>query len=331
MLFSILIPVYNTQNFLPACLESLDAQEFKDFEVILVNDGSTDASPSICEEFAAQHENAHVINQENKGLLLARRAAFGKAAGDYCVCLDSDDALSPHFLAKCADVIAKTSADIVMVSYSTKEDFSGEPKCETFQPGLNDAATIKRAASIGLGFELCGKIIRRACIDVLADYSQYRGLTFSEDWLQFLPIATKAQSLFYIPESLYFYRQHESSSTACYRKDHLTSILQTCERQKEQTRTWGEEYIEYGKIARRKQIFNLLVNLHDAKLSADETRVEQERIREVLPDFAPGDTSKPVSVVDRFACKQIRALEKGAYSKLNRITALASALRKLGN
>lgn len=91
MLFSIVIPVYNVAPYLHECVDSVLAQEFTDYEIILVDDGSTDNSPSICDEYAEKYSQIKVIHKANGGLSDARNFGIKKAQGDYLMFLDSDD------------------------------------------------------------------------------------------------------------------------------------------------------------------------------------------------------------------------------------------------
>ncbi len=101
--FSIIIPVYNVEQYLKTCLDTVIAQNYSDFEVICVNDGSTDGSKSILDEYAAKYSNISIINQENKGLSAARNAGIRAAKGDYIFFLDSDDWIEPDTLKILAD------------------------------------------------------------------------------------------------------------------------------------------------------------------------------------------------------------------------------------
>ena len=111
---SILIPVYNTAQYLPACLDSVLSQTMIKFEVIAVNDASTDASPQILAEYAAKDPRIRIITHErNKGLLAARISGIQAAAGKYIQFLDSDDFLLPGILHELFDTAEKNHADIV--------------------------------------------------------------------------------------------------------------------------------------------------------------------------------------------------------------------------
>ena len=111
---SILIPVYNTAQYLPACLDSVLSQTMTKFEVIAVNDASTDASPQILADYAAKDPRIRIITHErNKGLLAARISGIQAAAGKYIQFLDSDDFLLPGILHELFDTAEKNQADIV--------------------------------------------------------------------------------------------------------------------------------------------------------------------------------------------------------------------------
>ena len=97
---SIIVPIYNTQKYLSKCIDSLLNQGLKleEYEIILVNDGSTDESLSICERYQAQYSNIMIINQENQGVSLARNAGIEAAKGNYICFVDSDDFINSHSL-----------------------------------------------------------------------------------------------------------------------------------------------------------------------------------------------------------------------------------------
>lgn len=90
-LLSVIVPVYNVENYLRMCLDSILAQTFQDFEVICVDDGSTDHSPEILAEYAQKDERINVISQKNAGLVSARKTGAKNVSGNYVVCVDSDD------------------------------------------------------------------------------------------------------------------------------------------------------------------------------------------------------------------------------------------------
>lgn len=96
MKLTIIIPVYNVEATLERCIESVVHQDFNDYELILVDDGSPDSSPAICDKWAVKDQRIHVIHKENGGLSDARNAGLDIAQGDYITFIDSDDFIDPH-------------------------------------------------------------------------------------------------------------------------------------------------------------------------------------------------------------------------------------------
>lgn len=112
-LVSIIIPVYNVEKYLPACLDSVLSQTHKNLEIICINDGSPDNCPDILQRYASADQRIVVINQENKGLSAARNVGIERATGRFCCFLDSDDAYYPGFIARLVQIQQETEADIV--------------------------------------------------------------------------------------------------------------------------------------------------------------------------------------------------------------------------
>ena len=121
---SIIIPIYNTQKFLTRCIESVLSQSYKRFELILVDDGSTDLSPVICDNYKRTNPCVKVIHKENGGLSSARNAGLDVAVGDYIYFVDSDDYIDEHLLEKALGVLSAHPADCLAFGM-VKEDEEG--------------------------------------------------------------------------------------------------------------------------------------------------------------------------------------------------------------
>lgn len=117
-IISVIIPVYQVEKYLKRCIDSVVHQTFHDFECILVDDGSTDRSGDICDQYAKIYSNCRVIHKQNGGLSSARNAALSKACGDFLCFLDSDDMLHPQALELMLRVAQETSADMVSAKLS---------------------------------------------------------------------------------------------------------------------------------------------------------------------------------------------------------------------
>lgn len=112
---SVIIPVYNSEKFLEETIESVISQSFADFEIILVNDGSTDRSVPICEDFVKKDNRVRLLNQENSGVSIARNRGLAEAKGKYIFLMDSDDTLDRDFLKTTYGTALQNDSDIVIV------------------------------------------------------------------------------------------------------------------------------------------------------------------------------------------------------------------------
>lgn len=111
---SIIVPVYQAEDYLHKCLDSILHQSFSDFEVILVDDGSTDRSGHICDKYASMDTRFHVFHQKNQGVTAARRAGMGRAQGKYIFWVDADDYVSNQLLEKSLHAAEKSQADVII-------------------------------------------------------------------------------------------------------------------------------------------------------------------------------------------------------------------------
>lgn len=124
---SIIVPIYNVEQYLRKCVDSLLAQDLpsSEYEIILVDDGSPDNCPQICDEYAAAHKNIRVIHQKNAGLSAARNSGFKIAQGEYICFLDSDDYWIPNVLGTILDQIENQHLDVLRYNYqNVREDGS---------------------------------------------------------------------------------------------------------------------------------------------------------------------------------------------------------------
>ncbi len=123
---SVILPVYNVEKYLEQCLDSIAAQTFKDYELICVNDGSTDSSPDILNAYAAKDGRIRIINQDNQTVGAARNNGFKAARGKYVIYLDSDDFFEPELLEKTYAKAVETNADIVLCALRSYDNLTGK-------------------------------------------------------------------------------------------------------------------------------------------------------------------------------------------------------------
>lgn len=221
MLFSFIVPVYNTSKYLDKCMQSVLCQKGADFEILLINDGSTDNSGELCDQYAEQNPNVvRVIHKENEGLLLTRRRGFKEAKGDWFICVDSDDYADKHLLDNVVSAIKEFHPDMVMYNFQYV-DAAGEKSQSRLRIGNesvyvgNDKQYIyvQRLLSDDIN-NMWSKALKREIVDIDADYSDCGIRNMCEDAVQVLPLFTNAEKIVYLSTPLYNYRKGQSSITA---------------------------------------------------------------------------------------------------------------------
>ncbi len=233
MLFSVLVPIYNIARYLPQCVESALAQSERDFELVLVDDGSTDGSGQLCDAFFAQHpDRIRVIHQPNSGLILARRAGIAAAKGDYCVFLDGDDALEPDCLTIVRETIERHNADIVIYNnYSYfEDDQTREPNAPVFADksvfcGEEKKRVYRELIASWRLNNIWTKAIRTNLLQ--ADdtpYADFAANPHTEDLLQTLYPVTHASCIVYRTKELYLYRRHSRGMTQNLELSQITRL-----------------------------------------------------------------------------------------------------------
>ena len=124
MQFSVIVPIYKVEEYLTRCVDSILAQMYSDFEVILVDDGSPDGCPKICDEYKEKDSRVRVIHKPNGGLVSARNAGIAAAKGEYITYVDGDDWVKPNLLQFIHDRIAESKAPVDMVMFASENVFA---------------------------------------------------------------------------------------------------------------------------------------------------------------------------------------------------------------
>lgn len=135
---SIIVPVYNVETYLPACLDSILAQTFTDFEILLVDDGSTDGSPALCNAYAAKDARIRCFHKKNGGHMSARQEGFRQASGAYAAFVDSDDWIDPAMYERMCTAAAKYDADVICCNYTAVTPEKHIERRDVCAPGFYD-------------------------------------------------------------------------------------------------------------------------------------------------------------------------------------------------
>lgn len=208
-LISVIIPVYNSDKYLERCINSLLNQDFQDFEIILVNDGSTDNSLKICESFTFMYpQKIKLISKKtNSGASISRKCGVNESAGDYLMFVDSDDYVAPNYLSAHYLAIQQHKFDMA-ISRVKRIDSDCLPQFEDIEPPRIIPAAELFARFFKYEFwGFCGGCYKRSLFDNI----EYPSATISEDYYVKAQLFCKAKSIGYINTPLYFYEQHEGS------------------------------------------------------------------------------------------------------------------------
>ena len=315
MIFSIIIPAYNAERYLKESLNSVKEQEFQDFEVIVVDDGSEDSTGVIAEQFARETGNATVLHGSNQGLLLARRRGLSAASGEYVVFLDADDMLRSDALGVIAAAIADYGADIVSFEMTRRHGFSASDSASPLSAGLYAGTRfgdVREHVCRGRFNSLWGKAIRLCRIDTDAVYGAYAGLMHGEDLLQLLPIVDRSSSLVHLSDVLYYYRPSDQSSTATYRPSQLADIVRVNARLREFAHSWGGRCVDAAAVGEAKQYIYLLKMSETSRASRTEKDGNYQAIREAMAEEGVFDRcfSVPQRIDDRIVLSALRRNRK---------------------
>ena len=236
MLFSVIVPIYNIEKYLRRCIESVLEQTYADFELILVDDGSPDNCPAICDEYAAKDKRIKVIHKENGGLVSARQAGMSVAVGDFVFHLDGDDAILPDALESAYKIISENNPD--MISFSHRIFVDGEPGetrdepvCEGFydKDGMAEHIYPKLLSDKNMEhmfYFLWGKAIRRE----LAEKHQMKvstAISLGEDLSCTFPCYLDAETVYVSRAVVYLYTLRNDSLSTDFKTHQITNIAET--------------------------------------------------------------------------------------------------------
>lgn len=224
MFFSVIVPIYCMEAYLGRCVDSILAQSVSDFEAILVDDGSPDGCPAICDAYAAADRRVRVLHKPNGGLVSARQAGIQAASGDYVVYVDADDWIAPDLLERARALIRAYDADIVSFGVS---HIRGADTWETYEPvpeGFYDRAALERELYPRLLlsrdmertlYYLCGKAIRRSLVKG-HQLRVPREIALGEDVSCLMPTYLDARRVYISKERMYFCRYRTDSMTRSF-------------------------------------------------------------------------------------------------------------------
>ena len=199
---SVIVPVYKAEAYLSHCVDSLLAQTFKDFEILLIDDGSPDRSGEICDMYARKDDRVRVFHQKNSGVSMARQKGLDEARGEYVIHADPDDWVEPDMLQELYAKAKEDDADMVICDfYENKGD---RQQYLPQRPSALDHDTVFRELFQQLHGSCWNKLVRRVC------YNEYNirffeGLNYKEDFCVSVLLASHDIKIAYLNKAFYHY------------------------------------------------------------------------------------------------------------------------------
>lgn len=204
---SVIIPVYNAENYVGRCIESVIAQTYNDWRMILVDDGSKDKSLEICRKFADADNRISVIHQENAGPGMARNAGIAKASGNYVVFIDSDDYIEKDYF----QLLSKHDEDVVFIDVEAVDEGGDVVRREYLSQyknmGKDDFLRAQMTGKINWGG--VRKVVKRKIID--ENNIRYSDHKVGEEALFTYSSVFNSKTIGFIEKPVYFYIQHADS------------------------------------------------------------------------------------------------------------------------
>lgn len=206
MFLSFIVPVYNARQYLEECLHSLLEQDIPDYEIICVNDGSTDGSDAVLNAFAAQYSQVNPIHQKNSGVASARNTGLAAARGDYIWFVDADDFIESNVLSRLQAIIAQTDCDqLVVGGFQFTQTLTPEQETQRREGGLPGNAP-------GPGAVVWRSLIRRRFLYEHDVTFRHPELTHGEDGQFLFELSLEAPACAEIEDTVYFYRVRSGSA-----------------------------------------------------------------------------------------------------------------------
>lgn len=211
-LISIIVPVYNVEQYLQRCLNSIINQTYKNLEIILVDDGSPDQCPQICDDYAAKDNRIRVIHKANGGLSDARNVGLDICKGDYVSFVDSDDWIDANYVKTLFDLLTETKTDIAIGNFFKTDGSKKNPTFPIQHRTLKPTEAIiccTRGNTPAFAIS-CSKLYKKELFDNL----RFPVGKYHEDEFTTYLLFYKSTSVAYTSQVLYYYYSRETSITA---------------------------------------------------------------------------------------------------------------------
>ena len=257
-LISVIVPVYNVENYLDQCMESIVGQTYPHLEILMVDDGSTDNSGTLCDQWAERDQRIRVIHQENGGLSAARNTALDAMSGELVIMVDSDDVLHPDAVSILLQAIQAHHADVAIGSFVV---FDGK---DVNWPTITNEKTVRhydsQAALKAIYYQ--DKLTNSSCWRLfkasLFNDVRYPVGKYYEDLAIVYPLYKKCSLVVGIDDAVYGYRQRNDSILGRFSLKRA-DVLDICEQLERQVQTEDVELLHAVRSRLLSAYFNILL------------------------------------------------------------------------
>jgi glycosyltransferase involved in cell wall biosynthesis len=231
-LISVIVPVYNVEKYLARCLDSIIAQTYTNLQIIVVDDGSTDNSSKICDEYAKKDKRIEVYHKKNEGVSSARNYGIQRTKGEIIGFVDSDDYVEASYIKLLEKNMQDNQSDISICGFKKVYDGKSDTIIRYKDGACFDKKTfVNKIMNVENAFGVCHmKLIKK---EVIGENAFDETLTVGEDALFMVSISTNVSKVSYVGQALYNYRINQSSVVRRYDKNYLKKYEQSMQQMKE--------------------------------------------------------------------------------------------------
>jgi glycosyltransferase involved in cell wall biosynthesis len=211
-LITVIVPIFNVQDYLNRCIDSILNQTYKNLEIILIDDGSTDSSGNICDKYAVNDFRISVIHKENEGPSVARNIGIAKASGEFISFIDSDDYIAPNMIEFLYDKIKTKKVNIAICGryYVFENGYINAKGKKNLDIVMNAEDAIRKMCSTNyFDMSCCDRLFEKSLFDLIR-FPEYK---LCEDWCVIYKLFDKAKKISYNSTPLYYYYQRRNSNS----------------------------------------------------------------------------------------------------------------------
>lgn len=296
---SVIVPVYNGENYIERCVESILNQTYENFELLLIDDGSTDKSPKICDKYSQIDSRIRCIHKENGGLSDARNVGIRESCGLYVTFVDNDDWIENQMIEKMIDALKENDADIVMCQHQMRYSSETDNK-KTLERSIHRQTIYNQEQFLKILLRVdsnrcvhyaCAKMYKKKVID-MEEYFPYK--MYNEDVEAMFKSVLRSQKIVEIDYVGYNYFYNSEGISHSVFGENFLSLTKVWDRVVLLFNTEKPEYLEYAVVNRKRTSFTILLksitygSRETDKRYANQLRDLRKELRENIVDVLRG-------------------------------------------